>query len=78
LSQLATYERAFSVSVPEPVTNVGVSFFKITFNYSKPKNNPIKEEEEEEEEGGEESVRDFQAKGMRIYKMIIFFLPKTY
>jgi hypothetical protein len=42
-------------------------FSKVVFNYSKPKNNPKKEEEEEEEEGGEESVRDFQAKGMRIY-----------
>ncbi len=56
------------MNVPEPVTNVGVSFLRSLLIIPNRKNNPIKEEEEEEEEGGEESVRDFQAKGMRIYK----------
>jgi len=65
------------MNVPEPVTNVGVSFLRSLLIIPNGKIIRKKEEEEEEEEGGEESVRDFQAKGMRIYKMIIF-LPKKY
>jgi hypothetical protein len=59
--------RLLCLYVPEPVTNVGVNFLRSFLIISNGKTIRKKQEEEEEEEGGEESVRDFQAKGMRIY-----------